>query len=140
MPRWTLYTIEGALSPDEKQSIATQVTNLYSGFGLPAFFVNVFFNEFPPGGYFCGGKADHQAIFFHIDHAARPFESEEERLGFIEKIDAIVRPIFEPKLFKWEFNVYIHPGDNWRINGMIPPIQKPDVLQQWVEKNQAIPY
>jgi phenylpyruvate tautomerase PptA (4-oxalocrotonate tautomerase family) len=140
MPRWTIHLLAGSISPEEKDCIAESVTEVYTKMGIPAFWVNVFFHEHSLRGFYSGGKAQHSSIFFHIDHAARPFKSEEERLGFLDSIDAIMRPVLESKCFKWEFNVYDHPRENWRINGMIPPMDNPEVLQQWFEKNEPIPY
>jgi len=107
-----------------------KITKLYTELGIPAFWVNVFFNEFSAegGGYYSGGKSPHNSISFHIDHAARRFESEEQRGSFIAAVDDIVRPILGEKSFKWEF-IYEHPADNWRINGMVPPVHNPEVLR-----------
>lgn len=58
----------------------------------------------------------------------------------MKSVDEIVRPLFEPRGIKWEYNVYIFPGDNWRIDGMVPPIHKPEVWTQWVEENRAVEY
>jgi phenylpyruvate tautomerase PptA (4-oxalocrotonate tautomerase family) len=142
MPRWNLYLLEGALSRQQKDELATNVTKLYTAHGIPAFWVNVFFNEYSAegGGFYSGGKSAHDSIFFHIDHAARGFESEEQRKDFIAAVNAIVRPIFGDQSFKWEFNIYEHPAVNWRINGMIPPVHNPEVLREWTEKDAPIPY
>ncbi|OBT61641.1 hypothetical protein VE03_08381 [Pseudogymnoascus sp. 23342-1-I1] len=130
MPRWTFEIIPGTLSGEEKDTIARQVTEIYTDAGLPAFWVNVFFHENPIGCFYSGGQSPPNAAFFIIDHAARSFKSEEKRLDFIGRINTIVGPIFEPKGIKWEYNVYEHPRDNWRVNGMIPPMDNPAVLQQ----------
>ncbi|OBT78615.1 hypothetical protein VF21_02360 [Pseudogymnoascus sp. 05NY08] len=92
------------------------------------------------GSFYAGGKAKHNSIFFHIDHAARKPQSEEARLRFIDRVDGIMRPVLGEKCMKWEFNIYDHPRDNWRITGMIPPMDHPEVLKQWIEKNEPVPY
>lgn len=140
MPRWTIHSVAGALSPSEKDQIAKQVTDLYTSLGLPAFFINVFFHEHSVGNFYCGGKAQHNSIFFHIDHAARNFETEEVRSAFIAKVNSIMQPILGEKKKKWEYNIYEHPRDNWRINGMVPPIDHPEILKKWVEKDEAVPW
>jgi len=140
MPRWTFEITLGTLSGEEKDTIARLVTEIYTDLGLPAFWVNVFFHENPIGCFYAGGQSPPNAAFFIIDHAARSFQSEEQRLNFIARINSIVRPIFEPKGIKWEYNVYEHPRDNWRVNGMIPPMDNPAMLQQWVERNEAVPF
>ena len=140
MPRWNFQIIKGTLTRAEKDRIATQVTKLYTDLGFPAFFINVFFSENDEGQFYSGGKTPAKAAWFGITHAARGFLDEEERLKFHAGIDEIVRPVFEPKGIKWEYNIYIYPGDNWRIDGMIPPIDRPDVLKQWVDEDRAVPY
>jgi phenylpyruvate tautomerase PptA (4-oxalocrotonate tautomerase family) len=141
MPRWTFYLREGVLPAEDMQRIASAVTELYVEMvGMPKFFVNVFFNEYPTGKFFSGGMADHNSVFFHIDHAARPFNSEEERLFFLDRAISIVRPIFDGKVKKWEFNVYEHPFHNWRINGMVPPMKDPEMMKLWVNKDKPIQY
>lgn len=140
MPRWTIHYPAGAISRDDKDQIAEKVAQLYTELGLPAFWVNVFFHEHSDGSFYAGGKAKHNSVFFHIDHAARKPQSEEARLMFIDRVDGIMRPVLGEKYMKWEFNVYDHPRDNWRINGMIPPMDHPEVLKQWIEKNEPVPY
>jgi phenylpyruvate tautomerase PptA (4-oxalocrotonate tautomerase family) len=140
MPRWTIHSTVGALSASEKDSIAKQVTELYCGLGPPPFFINVFFHDHPVGNFYSGGELHHNSVFFHIDHAARGFDNQEVRVAFIKKVNSIVEPILGPTQKKWEYNIYEHPKDNWRINGMIPPIDHPEILAQWREKNDALPW
>ena len=90
MPRWNLYYTAGLLSDEEKESLAVQVTKLYQSYGHPSFWTNVMFEEQPLKNYWAGGKSEHKAVFFYISHAARGFDSEEERLRFHETIDNIV--------------------------------------------------
>ncbi|KAL2814696.1 hypothetical protein BDW59DRAFT_167107, partial [Aspergillus cavernicola] len=87
-----------------------------------------------------GGISPPNTAFFVIDHAARPFPSGEVRLGFIDSINALVGPILGPKALKWEYNIYEHPAHNWRVNGMIPPVQEENIWQQWMERNEAVKY
>jgi hypothetical protein len=61
------------------------------------------------------------------------------RLNFIKKVNEIASPILG-KGTKWEYNIYEHHRDNWRINGMIPPMDHPEVLKQWVAKNEPVQY
>lgn len=140
MPRWTLYSLEGTLSFDDKAKLAEKITALYYSRGIPNFLVNVFFNEYKEGGFFSGGKAKHSVVFFHMDHAAWSFPDEDYRLKFMAEVDEIVKPILKDKCTKWEYNVYEHPNLNWRVNGMVPPVTKPDVWKQWIEKNEPVAY
>lgn len=140
MPRWNFYIMKGTLTRADKDKVATQVTKVYTDLGLPAFLVNVFFDEHEESQFYSGGKTPAPAAFFTITHAARDFSSEEERKRFHEDVDKIVRPVFEPKGVKWEYNVYIFPATNWRVDGMVPPVDKPDVFKQWFDENRPVPY
>lgn len=140
MPRWTFELTPDTLSADEKDILAQRITELYIEHRIPAFLVNAFFHENRIGCFYSGGKSPPNAVFFVIDHAARPFPSEEVRLGFIARINAIVGPILAPKGVKWEYNIYEHPRDNWRVCGMVPPADQTDIMQQWIDRNEAVPY
>ncbi|KAA8647679.1 hypothetical protein EYZ11_006876 [Aspergillus tanneri] len=140
MPRWTFHLSSGILSDLQKDQLANAITEIYTNIGFPAFWVNVFFNESPTRGYYVGGKHKHRSVFLIVDHAAQSFGSEETRLNFLASIDKIVRPIFEPQNIDWELNVYEHPSDNWRINGMIPPVGNPVMLEKWVQANKPVPF
>lgn len=140
MPRWTFESTPNTLSVAEKESLARQITAIYVEIGLPAFLINVIFHENPSGCFFTGGQIASKHIFFHIDHAASPFPSEEFRLSFISRVNKIVKPVFDPKGIEYEYNVYEHPRDNWRVNGVIPPVDYPEIWQQWVEKDRAVIY
>ncbi|KAL4796715.1 putative oxalocrotonate tautomerase [Aspergillus venezuelensis] len=140
MPRWTFETNPGALSASEKDTLAQSITSTYAELGIPAFLVNVFFHENPEGCFYSGGKTPPNTVFFVLDHAARSFPSPEVRLAFIARVNKIVRPILEPKGVKWEYNIYEHPADNWRVNGMVPPVGEEGVWGEWIERNRAVPY
>lgn len=102
--------------------------------------MNVFFHELPTGHFYSGGKVQLDAIFFHIDHAASGFPNEDRRLRFIARVNKIVRPILEPKNIKSECNTYEHPRPIWRVDCIIPPLEHPDIWQQWIDRNEAVIY
>ncbi|KAI1385717.1 putative oxalocrotonate tautomerase [Hypoxylon trugodes] len=139
MPRWTFDITLGLLTADEKKTLATSITKIYTDLGFPQFWVNVFFHETKPENFYTGLESGNHA-FFVINHAAKTFESEEQRLWFHDLVASTVKPIFDPKDIHWEYNIYQHPADNWRVQGMIPPVHNPDALKQWVEQNKTIPY
>jgi hypothetical protein len=102
--------------------------------------VNVFFHENRIGTFYSGGKTPPNTVFFVLDHAARSFPSEEVRLAFIDSVNRIVEPVLAPKGVKWEYNIYEHPPDNWRVNGMVPPVQDKKLWEQWMERDEAVRY
>jgi phenylpyruvate tautomerase PptA (4-oxalocrotonate tautomerase family) len=140
MPRWTFETTPDTLSKAEKDTLAKGITDNYVKLGIPAFLVNVFFHENRIGTFYSGGKTPPNTVFFVIDHAARSFPSEEIRLSFIDSVNAIVEPVLGPKGVKWEYNIYQHPADNWRVNGMIPPVDQEGIWKQWIDQDAAVPY
>lgn len=140
MPRWTFEVTPDTLSREEKDKLAQDITDNYVQLGIPAFLVNVFFHENRIGTFYSGGKTPPNTVFFVLDHAARSFPSEEVRLAFIDSVNRIVEPILGPKGVKWEYNIYEHPADNWRVNGMIPPVQQKDHWEQWMNQNKPVKY
>jgi phenylpyruvate tautomerase PptA (4-oxalocrotonate tautomerase family) len=74
MPRWKIYNLEGTISRQDKDKLAEQLTALYVDLGIPAFWVNVFFHEMSVSRFYSGGKAEHNLVFFHIDHAEKNFD------------------------------------------------------------------
>ncbi|QKX59075.1 uncharacterized protein TRUGW13939_06205 [Talaromyces rugulosus] len=135
MPRWTFELAPGTISKEDKAYLAQKITALYTdNYNIPTFWVNVFFHENGEGNFCSGGITPPNAVFFHLDHAASKIETETRRQEFIQKVNANVKPIFDAKGIKWEYNIYEHPRDNWRINDMIPPMDFPEVLKEWVER------
>ncbi|KAI9039609.1 uncharacterized protein KD926_009334 [Aspergillus affinis] len=140
MPRWTFEVTPDTLSKTEKDTLAQAITDNYVKHGIPPFLVNVFFHENRIGTFYSGGKTPPNTVFLVLDHAARSFPNDTVRLAFIDSVNAIVEPILGPKGVKWEYNIYEHPPDNWRVNSMIPPVQNKEVWQQWMDRNEAVRY
>ncbi|KAL3487473.1 putative oxalocrotonate tautomerase [Aspergillus germanicus] len=140
MPRWTFEVTPDTLSRAEKDHLAQAITDNYVKLGIPAFLVNVFFHENRIGTFYSGGKTPPNAVFFVLDHAARSFPSEEVRLAYIDSVNRIVEPVLAPKGVKWEYNIYEHPPDNWRVNGMVPPVGQKDIWDQWMKRDEAVRY
>ncbi|KAL6232816.1 hypothetical protein BDW75DRAFT_216679 [Aspergillus navahoensis] len=137
MSRWTFEVTPDTLSRAEKDHLAKAITDNYVKLGIPTFLVNVFFHKNRIGTFYSGGKTPPNTVFFVLDHAARSFPSEEARFAFIESV-RIVEPVLAPKGVMWEYNIYEHPPDNWRVNGMVPPIQDKDLWEQWMKRDEAV--
>jgi len=57
MPLWLVFHPEGTfVTPESKQALAADITTLYTGAGLPAFYVIVNFITLPHTSVFLGGK------------------------------------------------------------------------------------
>lgn len=140
MPIWNFVLPASILSREEKDAMAHKITKIYTGSGLPAFYVHIFFDEYPIGGYYNGAKTPAESILLTISHVARYFASKEESLEFHKHVDTILRPILEPKGLIWEYNVLLPSQDNWRINGIVPPTADDlETLKEWAEKNTVVP-
>ncbi|KAL4982454.1 putative oxalocrotonate tautomerase enzyme-domain-containing protein [Aspergillus falconensis] len=124
--------------PKVLMHVAVPVRNL----DIPAFLVNVFFHENRIGTFYSAGKTPPTPnnVFFVLDHAARSFPSDEARLASINSVNRIVEPILAPKGVKWEYNIYEHPADIWRENGMIAPVQQEEIWEQWMDLNEPVKY
>ena len=139
MPTWNFVLSAGVLSREEKDTIASKITKIYTNAGLPAFYVHIYFDEYPSGSYYNGAETPTMTVLLTIGHVAGHFASEKESLSFHDKVDAVLRPSLEPKGLVWEYNVLLPSQANWRINGIIPPTTNDNErLQQWAEKNAPI--
>lgn len=69
--RWfvppTLY------SREDKAAIAAAITSIYTGLGLPAFYVLVLFVPVDKDDFYVGGKPDDKFVRIGIEHIARQF-------------------------------------------------------------------
>ncbi|KAL5045849.1 hypothetical protein BDW71DRAFT_197882 [Aspergillus fruticulosus] len=118
-PRWTLEVTPGTLSSAEKETLAKAITDNYVQLDIPAFLVNVFFHENRIGTFYSAGKTPQRPPI---------------------PVNRIVGPILAPKGVKWEYNIYEHPADIWRANGMIPPVQQEEIWEQWMDLNEPVKY
>lgn len=64
--------------------------------------------------------------------------SDEQRQGFLKRIDAFLTPMFEPKGIDWEYFVTEAPRDLWKINGLAPPAAGSEEEKVWVRENRPV--
>jgi hypothetical protein len=131
MPLWDIHCSSELFSTEEKQTLAQQITKIYSSSGIPAFFVRVRFTCDPPDTVFTGGEKD--AKFVHgnashwhlvpclvsgtsadlypllrtvqIWHLARNFTNSDHKNRFLKAVDVILNPFMESKGADWEYTV-----------------------------------
>lgn len=67
MPTYVCTTLEGRLSPAQKQKIAREITRIHcEATQAPGYFAQVIFDAVKPGNYFVGGKPlAHDQVFVH---------------------------------------------------------------------------
>ena len=138
MPLWDFHTTPSLFSAQEKQDLATAITNLYGV--LPAFYVNVRFTEHDRTSNFHGGKADVDFAIIRIEHLARQFSDSAAKKRWTNKIDEVLNPVMKPKVANWEYSILELDRDLWKINGMVPPMPNTDMERKWVEENRAVEY
>ncbi|KAK4447136.1 putative oxalocrotonate tautomerase [Podospora aff. communis PSN243] len=141
MPLWLVYHPEGTfVTPESKQALAADVMTMYTGGGLPAFYVVVNFITLPHTSIFVGGKnppVEKPFIRFTVDHLAVHFGDDAERkLRVINTLDRLIKPHVADKGYDWEFSVDETPRELWKINGFIPPPHKSEAEAKWARDNR----
>ena len=129
----------------ERKSLAGAPTKMYTGVGMPAFYVQVRFQETAPDSLFIGaqdhssiGAAQNKYTLIQIYHVARTFTSEVQKRGFLYATDKILNPVFQDRGWDWEYWVIENPRDLWKVNGMVPPPTGSATEKKWAEANRPI--
>lgn len=137
MPVWSFKYSQGALSEQDKVDLAKDITRLYTDAGLPAFFVNVQFFEMGPTDMLVGGESRPNFMNISIVHIARTFKTETDRWDFLRKFDLILER-FKAKGLDWEYFVVDALRQQWKINGMYPPLAGSDQEKEWARLNRPV--
>ncbi|EAW12149.1 tautomerase family protein [Aspergillus clavatus NRRL 1] len=138
MPRWLIQHSPNTLTPEEKATLASEITKIYTRVGLPAFYVQVHYVEMPPSTAFIGGEPHPNFVALTIFHLARTMTSEEQVQRFLSRVDAVLTPAFEPKGIDWEYFITETPRHLWKINGLVPPPAGSEEEKVWAEENRAV--
>jgi phenylpyruvate tautomerase PptA (4-oxalocrotonate tautomerase family) len=141
MPLWTIHHTPGIFSEEDKDQLASRVTDHYEQIGLPRFYVVTIFNETRPEDFYVGGERAPVGVRIVIDHIARRGTDKESR----ELISRWIRRILRPHMEKheglhWEFHADETSEDLWMINGLVPPPGGSEVEKAWATANVAAPY
>ncbi|KAM6527466.1 hypothetical protein FSOLCH5_003536 [Fusarium solani] len=120
MPRWVFQHTKGAFTHEDKEKLAKGMANIYTTFGLPAFFAH----------------PAHDSVTISIYHAAANIRTGFEGESLMKALDDVVRPVLKPKGLKWESNVYETPREWWRLQGMAPPDFNSEMLQRRARDNK----
>lgn len=138
MPLWDFHSAPGHFTAEEKQHIAKSLTTIYTGAGIPAFYVRVRFTENEAINIYSGGERSDKIIMIQVWHLARTMETEERKTRFLNAVDRILTPLMEKKGLDWEYFVTESPRDLWKINGMYPPAAGSEEEKAWFEANQPL--
>ncbi|EPE08948.1 hypothetical protein F503_04535 [Ophiostoma piceae UAMH 11346] len=146
MPLWQFFHPPSAFkTAEEKQAVVKDVTNLYTSWGLPAFYVVVQF--FPltvdanNANAFVGGEPATNFVRIIVHHLA--FQSmgnlaAHKRIS--SNIDTILKPHVADKGLDWEYHVAESPPTMWKINGLVPPVMGNPAVKIWAADNRPSPY
>jgi hypothetical protein len=142
MPLWLVFhptgTFEDAAS---KHALTKDITKIYTGIGLPAFYVVVNFMKLPPGDVWVGAERKVEKPFIRIvaEHIAVRL-NDEDRI-YKQTCDAIenaLRPHIADKGYDWEFHVDETERRLWMVNGMIPPPFGSEAEKVWAKENRPV--
>ncbi|KAI3396286.1 hypothetical protein diail_12307, partial [Diaporthe ilicicola] len=70
MPKWVFQYTKGAFTREDKEKLAQGMANIYTAFGLPAFYAHAHSVEFEQDNIWSGGKPAEPSATISIYHAA----------------------------------------------------------------------
>ncbi|KAH8660949.1 putative oxalocrotonate tautomerase [Tricladium varicosporioides] len=143
MPLLKFYITPGQLTSEEKQDLATTLTSRYAK-GMPAFFVNIVFHEIPDDSFFIGGLPTHgKFVRLTLEHIAINWptssgETHPQVKGFLDFIGDVMKEKFEPKGWRWEYNVVESDKRYWRIQSIEPPPLDSEAIKVWDREQKGV--
>lgn len=140
MPLWHIYHPANTYSDKDKQDFAKDITELYTSFGLPAFYVVVLFKEIEESAFFVGGEPANDTVRIVVEHLARHLDDPDMRKRSTQKLDSIMVPYTRDRGLHWEFHTYESPRDLWMIAGLFPPGPGTEAESTWASENKPVPY
>ncbi|KAH8555479.1 putative oxalocrotonate tautomerase [Umbelopsis sp. PMI_123] len=140
MPLHRLYHAPGVFSATDKEEIAERITKIYTGVGLPAFYVNVIFVEVPVESLLIGGKPAPKFVRVVSQHLARTMPTYERKQYCVNQLEEAFGPYVKARGLDWEIHIEEHERDTWRTNGINPPMPHTDAEKLWAKENRPIPF
>ncbi|WP_240963289.1 tautomerase family protein [Antrihabitans stalactiti] len=154
MPLWEFFAPEGAFSDEDKEALATTITDAYQSVHLPRFYVDVIYHDLPPKNIYMGGVATGQFIRLRIEQIAREmsdttvveglpagtYSREWMREYWMNQIDAMLIPYTRDRGYEWEVHINQTPVDMWTVQGFVPPPGESDAERLWRELNRPVAY
>lgn len=140
MPLHRIFHSPGAFSVEDKKAISERLTSMYTGAGLPAFYVVVIFIPVDEGSFFVGGQPSSNFVRIVSQHVARQARTPAEKAATVERLEAAFAPHIKERGFNWELHIEEHDRELWRENGLVPPQPHTEAEKTWVKLNAAVPY
>ncbi|KAJ5647840.1 hypothetical protein N7490_004212 [Penicillium lividum] len=144
MPLWQIYHPPGTFETNvSKQTLAGDITEMYKGFGLPAFYVVTQFIQLKNSDVWVGGMSRTEKPFVRVVIAQIAVRLPDDDAAYRQNtmhVDNVLRPHIQDKGYDWEYHVDETERRLWKINGMIPPALKSEEERMWVKENRPVPY
>lgn len=139
MPLWNIYHTAGIFESQEiRNDLAKDITKLYTGGGLPDFYVVVQFIPLPAQNVFVAGQARDKKPFVRLVVQHMAVHRHEGTEGFVarfgEAINKTLHPFITDKGYDWEITISDTPRDFWKFNGIAPPPWRSEAEKQWAEE------
>ncbi|KAK4160640.1 putative oxalocrotonate tautomerase [Cladorrhinum sp. PSN259] len=142
MPLWLIYhpSQSSFTTQESKQSLAEDITSIYTSAGLPAFYVSVNFIPLSNENIFVGGKnPENTFIRITVDHIAVHFRDNEAReKRVLAAVDKVLKKHVCDKGYEWEYHIDETPRSMWKIGGIEPPPFQSEAERKWFELGRAV--
>jgi phenylpyruvate tautomerase PptA (4-oxalocrotonate tautomerase family) len=136
MPLWNISCPVGTYSLEDKQALSERITELYTEFGVPKFFVSVLFQELPKDSYFVGGEPTEDFVRIWIDQIARRIP-DEARGWWMKRVRDTVAPFVTERGLRWEVHIDDTPRELWSVQGRKPPAEGSEDEKRWALENKV---
>ncbi|CAI7565870.1 unnamed protein product [Penicillium pancosmium] len=128
MPLWQIYHPANTFqNVESKQLFAEDITKIYTGLGLPAFYVVTQFHELKDENVFVGGKPASTKPFIRIviKHIAlRIPDADKAYLRTTSRLDKIMKPHLLDKGYDFEYHVWVQKNAALPYEGAYPPVDE----------------
>ncbi|OGE46985.1 hypothetical protein PENARI_c080G01159 [Penicillium arizonense] len=125
MPFWLVFHPTGTFEDTgSKKALTEDITKIYTGIGLPAFYVVINFIKLSPGDIWVGAERKMDIPFIRIiaEHIAVRLDNEDHVYKYTcDAIENALKPHIADRGYDWEFHVDETERRLWRVNGIVPP-------------------
>lgn len=147
MPHWQIFHPKGVFGNEaERTALAKDITSIYTGVGLPAFYVIIHFVEQDAERSYIGEepqylRSKNPFIRFVVTQIAIRLPNEDAAYQQnCALFDAALKPHIADKGYDWEYHVIETERRLWKINGMTPPLWQSEEEKIWIRENRAVEY
>ncbi|KAL8377225.1 hypothetical protein RB595_008076 [Gaeumannomyces hyphopodioides] len=145
MPLWLIYHPSKVFTdPESKRALAADITSIYTGVGLPPFYVAVNFIQLPAGDMFSGGESlvgKTPFVRISVSHVARRLpEDEQVYRRFTDSLNRMLKPHLTDEGFDWEFIIAETDRRLWVTSGLYPPESGSEAEKLWVVQDKPVDY